>query len=393
METLVANIKQYITTIQSPNDSHDQYSIGLIQLNQNQPSMIFHNANPDTQYEIGSLTKAFASYCVGQYVKQGQVSWTDSVYQWIPIQSNLTLLDLVNHQNEYPESVLTQWIDMGIDRDIIYQQLLQLKPQFIKQYQYQNCLYMFLDKIFPTIYADLHQLLDELNMNHTGFYHHNIPNQIDLEMRKTHTFGLAGGMVSTIDNLCKWMTFNLKQIEPIPTDSFYWKGWWTADGKQLSRIHTGGVIGFSSAILLDTQTNLGISIMCNSSCSDFPKQILNYVGQIVLNYGDNFHCNRPLITKTAIKSFNWNGTYTNIILGQAIIKDSLLVINDQFQGHLIYKDDNQCTIDWTWIPGQLYYDEDYLIKTQNGFDYYMSYGSRQPLHFYLKPESINIDKI
>ncbi len=131
---------------------------------------------------------------------------------------------------------------------------------------------------------------------------------------------------------------------------------------------------------MDTQTNFGIGIMCRAIETQFPKQILNFVGR-KLGYGDDFHCSRPLITRTPVQKVNWDGKYENEILGQAMISGSLIKISDKFSGHLIYINENRCSIDWIWDAGTTYYDEDYCIRKDHGFDLHLSYGTRKPLSF------------
>ncbi len=115
MEALILDVQSHINHIELSQST--PYSLVIVNDGQ---THLLSNMDQNTQFEIGSLTKAFGAYLVKEYVKQGQASWNDTIQKWIPLKSNLTLLDALNHQNEYPEAVLTEFLDMGVPRERLF---------------------------------------------------------------------------------------------------------------------------------------------------------------------------------------------------------------------------------------------------------------------------------
>jgi CubicO group peptidase (beta-lactamase class C family) len=341
------------------------------------------NTSIDTIFELGSLSKAFGAYMVSKYVKEGKASWSDPVKKYIPIQSDLTLLEALNHVNDYPEHLLTQLYDMGVDREVIYQRLLSAKPSATKTFRYQNCFYMFLDKMFPNIYADFVTFTTQLQMANTHIAVENTNlSYPPCQLRKTGDFGFAGGVVSTIHDLAIWLRFNMDHNVAIDT-GFYHLGWWTGDVNKYSRIHTGGVYGFRSALFIDLHQRIGLGALVNSERSTLPTKLVNNLGRS-LGYGENFKCSRVMNSLSPPTNIDLTGTYYNELMGVVTIAKNRITFANGLLGYLEAKEDKY-QVEW---PEEFshYYDSDLVTLTSDGFILKPSYDVGGDLVF-LRQES------
>ena len=253
------------------------------------------------RYAIGSLSKAFGAFLLHRMVKQGLCKWTDPMSMYYPVHSRVTLAQLLDHQVDCEPHLFTQMIDFGFDVSGVLGRFQE--EQFDKaaiSFQYNNIFYIALAQVLETISKrSVKQLLEDLctevGMYETGFtddadtgYFRDRQSlqlkEIKTVLRPHSAFGLAGGIVTTIQDMLKWMQFMLKQTEFLETNGIeqpgysnppYRRGWWTSDEKRSSRIHTGSVFGFSSAIFLDPSKSFAICCLCNLTNAKFPGRVIN----------------------------------------------------------------------------------------------------------------------
>ncbi len=382
----------FITSI--VNDINCPYAICLIDKSSSAPQFIMSpGVQPNTRFEIGSLSKAFGTHLVHEcYIKTNKAKWTD----FFDVQcKEITLLDAINHRNSYPESVYTEWLELGISPDAIYDDFCKLQPNGEGStsnlpFTYQNVFYAFLDRMFPDIYTrDFKELVKALKMTDTDM---TSKNEVKEVTRDTRVFGFAGGISSSIDDMCKWMQFHLENDDdtaPAPqNDDFYNLGWWTSDYSKTSRIHLGGTLGFSSGIMWDKTMQFGCCVLLKDTESSVPTEILHAIGRSVYEQ-PNFHCSLPLILKQCIRPFehDLNGSFRNELLGTIEITENCLVCfngNAKMKGMLLQtKTPNKYLIHWTgWVHGKVYYDEDTIERIDErtlGMEF--SYGNGKVMRF------------
>ena len=103
--------------------------------------------DPDTVFEIASVSKPLASTIVASLVGSGVVSWTIGFRLWIPIlnsrtkaaSNQLTIRDLFAHRSGLPTGAGDVLEDLGYSRpEILHQIRLLPRPPISKTYHYSN---------------------------------------------------------------------------------------------------------------------------------------------------------------------------------------------------------------------------------------------------------------
>jgi CubicO group peptidase (beta-lactamase class C family) len=104
--------------------------------------------NPDTAFQLASVSKPIASTVIAALVGRGEVDWDDRITDLDrafklsdkDVLSQLTIRDLLSHRSGLPGSAGDQLEDLGFTRSEILHQMRLLRPTgtFRKTYQYSN---------------------------------------------------------------------------------------------------------------------------------------------------------------------------------------------------------------------------------------------------------------
>ncbi|MBX7067625.1 MAG: serine hydrolase [Parachlamydiales bacterium] len=104
----------------------------------------------DTLFAIGSCTKAFTTFVVGNLVDEGRIGWDDPVIDVLPefrlwdqyATTNVTLRDLLTHRTGMPRHEFV-WYNSKMSKEEMLRRIRFLQPSFdIRQrYQYGNLMY------------------------------------------------------------------------------------------------------------------------------------------------------------------------------------------------------------------------------------------------------------
>jgi len=286
--------------------------------------------NDKTNFAIASNTKAFTAAALAILVEEGKLKWEDKVVSYIPefkmydnyVTKNFNIKDLLTHRSGLGLGVgdLMMFPD-GTDFTIkdIATSFQHFKPvsAFRTQYDYDNMLYLIGGEVISRISGKKwHEFVQQniifpLGMNHTfcdeiqGFKDDNIafPHNIaDGQLKALPHFhhtanGAAGGILSNVHDLTKWMITQLQQGKygedksktlfsenshrdmwqihtTIPASrnkrynshfSGYGLGWFLSDkGGKMVAEHTGGLPGMLSKTLLLPDLNAGIVVLTNT---------------------------------------------------------------------------------------------------------------------------------
>jgi len=100
---------------------------------------------------IGSLTKSFTTFVIGQLVDDGKLDWDTPVRNYAPdfrmfdpfATERMTLRDMACHRSGLPRHEF-MWIGSPFSREELFERLRYLEPNadFRSRYQYQNLIYM-----------------------------------------------------------------------------------------------------------------------------------------------------------------------------------------------------------------------------------------------------------
>lgn len=294
-------------------------------------------SDADTIYEIGSCSKAFTAATMAKLVDLGKVSWdtrAKEILPWLEFQDqftteNVTIRDLLCHRTGLPRHD-AYWIGTDVTREGMVRNLKNMQPcwSFRSHWCYQNtCIVaagMIIEAITGKSWEEAVQeyILDPIGMNRTMFFvdqltadanhaepygrikiteptgYKHIPylksvNE-NFEKKIGAPMGPAGSIASTINDMLKWVEFNLnngkvgdvqvvseenmKEVHkpqmlmsapllfPFPEQDFfsYALCWFTETYRGHKMIeHGGNINGFSALVTMIPDENLGIVTLTN----------------------------------------------------------------------------------------------------------------------------------
>ena len=284
---------------------------------------------------IGSPTKSFTAYLIGQMVDEGLLHWDDRVIDHLPqfqlsdplLTQKITIRDLLQHTTNLP-SHDGAWYRATIDRHELLKRLchLPLTNPLEKRFIYQNLNYLIagllLEEVTQRSWEELmyQQLLYPLGMYNTSctFLDFNTHADRAQGYRKQrnrivpcspidgHLIAPACALNSSAWDLTRWIQHLLGDHQPLlnpstwkemtqsgtPSNFFqnlslgqlsppweeYGLGWMLLPYRNEKLVaHVGRMDGFTSLITLIPDKDLGIVVLCNkehSFCPIFATTIL-----------------------------------------------------------------------------------------------------------------------
>ena len=294
-------------------------------------------SNADTLYQIGSCSKAFTATAAALLVDQGKLEWDRPVHDYLPwikfsdpyVTAHATTRDLLCHRTGLPRHD-AYWIDGPVTRREMAENLRNMQPgwPFRTHWCYQNTCYvavgMLIEELSGMTWEEFvrQNLLIPLGMDRTTFYVDAIsadPNHADPYDRPLPAdlqgirpipflksdredmakgigapYGPAGSIMSTVNDMCKWIQFhlnngkvgdkqliseeNMKELHkpnmlmdaPLlmacPEIDFpaYGMGWFVETFRGHVMVeHGGNINGFSALVTMVPDLNLGVVCLVN----------------------------------------------------------------------------------------------------------------------------------
>ena len=282
-----------------------------------------------TNFQIASNSKAFTTTALAILIDEGKISWKDKVKTYLPefkmyneyVTENFLIEDLLCHRSGLGLGVgdLNSFPD-GTDFTIkdILPMFQHFKPvsAFRTQFDYDNQLYFVAGELIARVSGMSWEkfiqtkIMEPLQMNNSYASLKGIkdmtnvatPHSTETEDGKMKTFalfeeminGAAGGILSNVDDMSKWMLVQLnkgkygdKSLFKEARQREMWKihtvldansnprynshfagyglGWFLGDIKgNLSVSHTGGLPGMLSKVNMIPDMKLGIVILTNT---------------------------------------------------------------------------------------------------------------------------------
>ncbi len=295
-----------------------------------------------TLFAIGSATKAFTTFVLGQLVDEGKVEWDEPVVRYLPnfrlhdeyASAHLTPRDMVTHRSGLPRHDLTWYNNQEIARADLVERLRHLQPnkELREQWQYNNLMYLTAGYLIEQVTEGTWEeavrkgILEPLGMTRTNFSvfdsqkdaDHALPYlEEDDEVRKVDfrpigVMGPAGSINSSVEELARWMQVHLslgrygdreiispatlKELhtpqmvipglpdEPEDSPASYALGWFADTWRGHYRVHHGGNIdGFSALVTLFPNDGTGIAVLVNKDASALPGVVTKVVADRVLD--------------------------------------------------------------------------------------------------------------
>ena len=285
--------------------------------------------NEHTLFAIASNSKAFTTAAMGVLVDEGKLNWEDKVIDHLPwfkmynpyVTQNMTVRDLVAHRSGlYTFSGDLLWYYTNYTTEEVVRRAQYLEPSygFREHFGYQNIMFaaagLVIEKITGKPWSDFiketflgplgmkntNTSIKELDLNgNVAIPYHVVPGVKPLAENYLgwDNCAAAAGINSSVDDMAKWMIFQLnngkvgekqlvseKQIwevrklatpTPVSKGAFanqpnihykgYGLGWGIFDynGKKVIN-HGGGSEGMISKVAMIPEENLGIVILTNS---------------------------------------------------------------------------------------------------------------------------------
>jgi len=329
---------------------------GVISINTGEP------VTKNTAFAIASNTKAFTATALAMLVEEGKLSWDDNVISYIPefkmydsyVTENFNIKDLLSHRSGLAEGVgdLMSFPDgsnFTFDDVVKCFQFFKETSSFRTKFDYNNLMYLVAGELMERVskmsweqFIKTRILLPlEMNNSYTSlsqvkekesyaFSHLNENDSLRvIESFEENINGAAGGLYSSIEDMCKWMQVHLskgKYGQNLEHQLFsqeslmdmwtintvlntknnsrynyhfagYGLGWFLNDLLgNMSVMHTGGIPGMLSKVWLIPDLNFGIVILTNTSDAGGPfysvvsKTIAdNYLGLDPLNWTEIYY--------------------------------------------------------------------------------------------------------
>lgn len=297
------------------------------------------NERPDahTLYAIASNTKAFTSAAIATLVDEGKLSWDDKVTSYLPyfalydpwVSANTTIRDLLCHRvglKTFSGDIL--WYRSTLTPEQILRRVGYLPKafEFRSGYGYSNVMYLAAGEVIAKVSGkSWHDYIRETFLRPLGMSRsvtsvkelqklqnvatpHKIVDEKHVAMpwEEWATVAAMGGIISSVDDMAKWMIMNLNNgvvmedtlfsaqarnvmwtphnifpVDHTDTDHAthirgYGLGWTVSDYHGHFRVgHTGGYSGMLSAVTLIPDEDLGVVILTNGLRGIF-NPLVNY---------------------------------------------------------------------------------------------------------------------
>ncbi|HYF29676.1 MAG TPA: serine hydrolase [Chitinophagaceae bacterium] len=300
-------------------------------------------ATENTQFAIGSCSKAFTSALLGMLVKDGKLDLDKPVHNYLPelqffneaLTNNVTARDMMCHRTGLPRHDLS-WYGATTPRDSLVYRIRFLEPSApLRQiWQYNN--FMFLaqgvlaEKLYGKKWETLvrEKILEPLGMVRSNFSVNDLQKDIDFtfgyreqkdsvvraEYINIDPIGPAGSINSTVKDMGNWVItwinggkFNGKEVLPasyvsqamssqmvvgggLPSKenpdihfSTYGFGWFLASYRGHFRVdHGGNIAGFSASTCFFPSDSIGIVVLVNQDGSTVPSIVRNTIADKML---------------------------------------------------------------------------------------------------------------
>lgn len=278
----------------------------------------------NTVFAIGSCTKAFTSFVLGQLVDEGLISWDDLVIQHLPefrvsdqyTTTHITIRDLIAHRSGIAGHDLI-WYNSDLATKDFLPRLQYLEPacSFREKFQYNNLMYvtagLIVEKVTNKSWEEnvKERILKPLGMDQANFSVKDSQKNADfaspyIEMggkvslipfRDISNVGPAGSINTSALDMTRWLKLQLaggvyegkalvrpETLQAMHTpqialpcnpqedvyDFAYGMGWILGIYKgRYSIWHNGGIDGFLSHMAFLPQEGIGVVVLTNSSSS------------------------------------------------------------------------------------------------------------------------------
>jgi len=280
----------------------------------------------DTLFAIGSCTKAFTTFVLGQLVDEGKLEWDKPVSRYLPgfrlsdptASQELTPRDLVTHRSGLPRHDLVWYNNQDLTRRDLVERLqyLPASAELRAKYQYNNLMFLTAGYLIEQLTGKTWEeavrtrVFAPLGMTHSTFfdsdsqktsdyakpYRLDDDKLVEIPFREVGNMGPAGSINSSANDIAKWLLVQLGDahkdlIQPStlrelhtpqmaiaalpPEPEFgpasYAMGWVVDTYRGHLRLNHGGAIdGFIASIMLFPNDDAAIAVFANQGGTGYP---------------------------------------------------------------------------------------------------------------------------
>lgn len=309
---------------------------------------------PNTLFAIGSCTKAFTASLLGILEKEGKLSLSKQVTDYLPalrfynneMNNGITALDMMSHRTGLPRHDLSWYLFTTKSRDSLVQRMRYLEPTATlrERWQYNNFMYLLQGVLAEKLTGKSweqnlrERIFTPLGMVRSNFSVTEMAKDSDaaigygvkndsiikkLDYFNLDAMGPAGSINSSVAEMANWVvtwindgTFNGKEILPatysknaisshMPTGggypgqvnpdihfSNYGLGWSLSSYRGHYRVdHGGNIDGFTANTAFFPSDSIGIVVLANQGGSLIPTLARNIIADRLLK----------------LKYINWSG--------------------------------------------------------------------------------------
>jgi CubicO group peptidase (beta-lactamase class C family) len=295
---------------------------------------------PDTQFAIGSATKAFTALSVLMSQDEGKVSLEDSPKKYLPYfkmqdpdtDKNITVRDLMDHSSGLNRTDLAM-LTGKLNRAELIETVGQAKPmaKLREKFFYQNIMFTAAGEIVATvqktpwekfvpqrIFKPLGMLNSTMSMkemekakDYSFGYEYNFDTKATrrLPFRDINEVAPAGSINSSANDMAKWLQFVLAggqaggkrlvseagyqewlkpQMKISPNGKVnYGLGWFLQEWNGMKVVqHGGNIDGFNSLVAMIPEKKLGFVMLTNVSGSSLGGELMPVVWKNILGDPD-----------------------------------------------------------------------------------------------------------
>ncbi|MEP7075581.1 MAG: serine hydrolase [Acidobacteriota bacterium] len=303
---------------------------------------------PDTQFAIGSATKAFTALTVLMSQDEGKLSIDDSPKKYLPYfrmydpdtDKNITIRDLMCHSSGLNRTDLAM-ITGKLNRAELIEVAAQAKPtaKLREKFQYQNIMFTAAGEIAATVQKQPYQkLVADRIFKPLGMTNSTISLN-DMQKARDYSFGYsynfdtketeklpfrdidqvapAGSINSTANDMSRWLRFVLnggtvgdkrlvsekaydEWLKPqmkIAGKAAYGFGWFLQDWHGLKVVqHGGNIDGFNSMVAMIPEKKIGFVLLTNVTSSSLGTEMMDSVWQNLLEPKADENIKLPVVT-------------------------------------------------------------------------------------------------
>lgn len=284
---------------------------------------------PDTQFAIGSATKAFTALSVLMAADDGKLSLEDSPKKYLPYfkmydpdtDKNITIRDLMCHSSGLNRTDLAM-VTGKLNRAELIQVAAQAKPtaKLREKFQYQNIMFtaageiasvvektpydkLIIDRVFKPLgmansTVSMKQMQKARDYSFGYNYNFDTKETAKLPFRDIDEVAPAGSINSSADDMAQWLRFVLnggssggkhlvsennfsEWLKPqmkIAGTSSYGFGWFLQDWNGLKVVqHGGNIDGFNSMVAMIPEKHIGFVLLTNVSASSLGGDLMPVV--------------------------------------------------------------------------------------------------------------------